>query len=201
MSRLRKYLWPLGSVAALLIVLLALQTIGLTASRPRDEQTIIEGKSAAETISELRRAGLHGRTVLVLDQRPRIVDRVWQTRTMESLNERSFVPPAHDYDVVSCMIFSGIASEVLFLPPPAVWGEQASRYGERNDSLIEGRGYRVRFYGVPVHLTTEDAVLDRRERLIVYASEGLLGEYDAKFVKQVTSPDRCDVLLLRGEDR
>lgn len=199
MKALKSFIWPLSAVAALAVLMISLQAVGLAASRASQDQRVIEGKTAAASISELRAAGVRGRTVLVLDHRARIVDRMWLTRTMKSLSEADFVPPAHDYDIVSSMILCGIATEVLFVPPPALWGEQAARYGERSDSLVEGEGYRVRFYGVPVHLTTQDEVISRRDRLIVYASSELLGEYDAEFVKQVTDPSRCDYLIVTGE--
>lgn len=191
----RSTMWAIASVAALLLVLVVAQVVGVRGRTALPEQQVVEVTSAKEAYTAVKELGVRGRVLVLLDDRSRIVPRTWMATFMESLSDRSVEPPVMSHNLTSAFVYSGVAREVYFVPPDGSWDAELERMGRRPDALPEGNGARARFFGVPVHLTRSADLPFFREKVIVYVSPEAESRYAPDVLAELTDPRVSDVVI------
>lgn len=187
--------WVAGAVIALLGVLALAQSVGVGGRTYADAPKLYTVHTAAEAYEALRSEGVEGRILVLLDERSRIVPRVWMATFMESLDDSDIDPPVMKHNMTSCLIYAGIAREVYFVPPQGLWETEYARASSRADSLAEGQGVRLRFYGAPVHVRQASDLPPLREKAIVYIAGDAGAGYTSQFIAYVTSEQFADVVI------
>lgn len=191
----REYAWPLALAAALAVLLVAANQLGVSSRRFAPRQKVHEVTSAQAAYAALRDDGVKGRILVVLDDRAGIVPRTWMATFFDSLADPSVPAPVMSHNLTSDLIYAGIVREVYFVPPASAWQHEFERMSNRPDSLPEANGVRARFYGAPVHVTQTADLPVFSEKVLVYIDSAVGDRYDKPFLASLTDARVADVVV------
>lgn len=191
------YRWAIGGAVLLVLSLAIGQVVGTSGRSYAPEELTYSASTAVQAYEAFTDADVRGRVLVVLDERSRIVPRTWMATFMSALENPEEEPPVMWHNLTSCLVYAGIAREVYFVPPDALWETELQRMSSRPDSLPEATGVRARFYGVAVRLLhPADVIPLLDERVIVFADEALLAEYDPGFLAELEQS--ADVVVMQA---
>ena len=196
---LKQHVSAMVAVALLLSVVAVAAGLGYAGRHSLSEQQTFETDGPQETYAKLTASGVKGRTLVVFGEHSGISDRDYRYRRMEAKASAGTTAPIDAANVVSQIVYSRAARNVIVVVPQSVWTALSEDWATHWDSFPSAMGFTRRVDGVPVTFTTADKLeLLRGEKVVVIISMADRGSYPAETLQRWTAPDVADLVVIEG---
>jgi hypothetical protein len=188
-----KHHWiALGATLALCVaVLVAMQVVSAQGRRTLPQRQTIQATSAQEAYDAVARAGVRGRTLVLVDATDHLGEFEFPATTKAfRSHETSVAVPSSE--LVSALIDSGLVRQAFIVYPPDEAESISTRIGQRQFARKVGDYYESRYSGAYVRFST--AFPQLAEKAVVIVNDGISG-YDEAALATLTSPDSADLVV------
>ncbi len=190
---------PLIAVAVALALLMTFQVLGTCSRKAITGPPIaIEAASAREAYSALRSLGLHGQTLVLLDDTSHVKEFVTIRDSMNAIESTAVTPLVTNDNLVSTLIELGTVRRAYVVVPDSKWAEFESKLSGSPQTLRSGTGYLRRLQSAPLQFDHQSTVRLPRERTVAVVFSDMASLYDPTFMEKVFTNADVVVTVSRG---